>query len=103
MRMLLIAALAAIPLAGCQTTDMNATAQKTLAYACPALQAAYTGIQGYQAAGGKLSAKDQSTVEAAYQTAAPICADPSKATAVDAIGVVLAETAVIARVLKKGA
>lgn len=58
-------------------------------------------MTAYQIGGGKVSARDQAAIEDAYEAGATVCADPSKASTIDAVTFVFAETAIIARIIKK--
>lgn len=69
-----------VALAGCQTTEIDATVQKSLPAICQAANTARPALDVAIAA-GKLSGKRADAVQAAYASLEPICANPSSQTA----------------------
>jgi len=102
---LALCAVAAVMLVSGCTTVQNAddAAQKVLSYACPALETAYVSLTAYQSAGGSVSDRDMATAQAAYDLGQQTCAKvkAGTATAQDALVLVVSETAVLSRIIRK--
>lgn len=79
-------ALAAVMLAvaGCTTTKLDADIAKNLPAICTAAGQAH-GVYLLAAAAGKVSAKNQSRADAAWNSLQPLCADPSSQTTASVI------------------
>ncbi len=80
----LIATGLVVALASCTTTQFDNSIQKNLPIACNTFA---TGYATYLALvpSGKISKSRQAKVEAAANAVQPICADPSKVTAANAL------------------
>lgn len=89
MRSLYLASLAvSVALAGCQTTEIDATIQKSLPAICNAAATAKPALDLAEQA-GKLSGKRAAAVDGAYASLGPLCTDPGSQTAA---GVLVAAT-----------
>jgi len=100
----MVAVFSLMLVAGCTSIgDSGDVADKTLAYACPALENAYVGLVAYQAAGGSISAKDMATAVAAYSAGKDTCEKYKAGTTTpqDALVFVISETAILSRLIKK--
>lgn len=87
MQRTVILAAAAFALSACTTTQtakVDNAIQKNLPKACAALESGYTAFVVISAS-GKIKASTTAKVEAAYRGVQPICRDPERVTAVDAL------------------
>jgi len=73
---LALVAAGTLALVGCQTTSLDTTVQQSLPKVCAAADVAHAAFLTYVAE-AKVSAKDQRTEAAAYESLAALCADPS--------------------------
>ena len=92
MRLAILTSAAALSLAGCQTTDIDAGIQKSMPKLCAAAGVLYST---YVAANDTPSPK----LVTAWAVLEPLCADPSTATATD-LAIAAAQYAIIVKVMK---
>lgn len=89
MRLLALAAAAALTLAGCQTSQLDAGVQKSLPAICAAAET-MRPVYEFRAAAGKITDRDRRRVDAAYAVLDPLCADPSGQTGASVLTAALA-------------
>lgn len=106
MRMLLLAAAASLcALAGCQSVDVNgaigkidAAIQQSLPQVCQAGTAAHAVYLDYLQI-GKVSARDQAAVDAAWTNLQSLCANPSGQSAASVLSAAVSAAVTIKTVL----
>ena len=84
MRTVLFTAAACLVLSACTTTSIDTAIQKNLPKTCELIETAHVAFSAV-AITGKISARTVARERPAYDGIAILCADPGKATAVDAI------------------
>jgi uncharacterized protein YceK len=94
---MILAIVLAVALSGCQTlADMDAAIQKSAPQVCAGASATYTAF----VATGLGSDRDKAVVAAAWAAVAPICDEPTKATATQ-LAVVAVQIGIIVKTMRK--